>query len=295
VDDRARAAKERTVKRSLRLGFSLAVLLVVAALAIREGPRLLETLAGIDGRWAIFGLFLFWAGHLLRSVRLKRLAGDGMRLWPTAASVNALHAVAVYVLPLQAGDLALPGVLGRGGFGVLVCSRLLDVSALGCWIAAAASIWPRGGIPLGLRLSLLGAGLLLALAPWIVRRIGPLARRLPRAILTLDQLALSLALWGLSGGAVWAAARATGIVLDFPGVWLLLAFQLPFQFLPVQGVANAGSHELSWVAGLATLGIPAADSLRFALASHALILGYVLTLAPLAALAWVARTAPGTR
>jgi hypothetical protein len=295
VDDRARAAKERTVKRSLRLGLSLAVLLAVAVLAVRQGPSLCETLAGIDGRWALLGLLCFWGGHLLRSVRLQRLAAGAMRLWPTAASINALHAVAVYVLPLQAGDLALPGLLGWRGVDILVRSRLLDVSALGCWIAAAAAVWPRERVPLGLRLTLLGAGLLLALAPWLVRLIGPLARRLPRTIVRFDQLALSLAIWGLSGGAVWAAARATGLALDFPGVWLLLAFQLPFQFLPVQGVANAGSHELSWVAGLATLGIPAADSLRFVLASHALILGYVLTLAPLGATAWLARTAPGTR
>jgi Lysylphosphatidylglycerol synthase TM region len=314
VDDRARAAEERTLRSALRWTLSLAVLLAVVVLAVRQAPRLAETLAGIDATWAVLGLAAFWCGHLLRSVRLRRFVSGGMRLWPTAASVNAVHAVAVYLLPLQSGELALPGVLGWAhgrrlaeSVDILLRSRLLDVSALGCWISAATLLLPAGRISLGLRLGALGVGLALACAPWLVRRLGALARVLPSALgrglhaaahasrASLDDFGLSLAIWALSGSCVWAAARAVGLELGFWDVWLLLGLQLPLQFLPVQGVANTGSHELSWVAGLAVFGVPAADALRFALASHALILGYVVTLVPLGATAWHGRTAPGTR
>jgi len=150
-------------------------------------------------------------------------------------------------------------------------------------------------------------GLALALGPWILRRGMPLARLAPagigRALETASRLAhatptdvgLSLALWGFGGAATWAAAQAVGLELGFGDVWLLLALQLPLQLLPVQGLANTGSHELSWVTGLAVLGVPADDGLRFALASHALIAGYVATLAPLGATVWLRRPAPGTR
>ncbi len=296
---------------TVRWGLSLVVLLAVVALALREAPQLLPTLAGIDARWAALGLAAFWGGHLLRSARLKRFAEGGMRLWPTAAAVNALHAVAVYLLPLQAGDLALPGVLGWAhrrtlaeGLAILLRSRLLDASALGSWICVATALDTSGRVSPGLRWVSCAFGLALALAPWIVRRLAPLAGALPRPIgrvlsaaesasrTTVEDVALSLAIWGLSGFSVWAAARAVGLALGFGDIWLVLAFQLPLQFLPVQGVANTGNHELSWVAALAALGIPAPDALRYALASHALILGYVATLVPLGATAWLGRTAP---
>jgi hypothetical protein len=237
-----------------------------------------------------------------------------MRLWPSALSINAAHAVAVYFLPLQSGDLALPGILGLAhgrkpteGVVILLRSRILDVSALGIWICAAMALVPQSRVPLALRVAGFGVGLALAACPWILRHTSRLAPSAPCGIgraleiaarsahSSPSELGLSLAIWGLSGTSVFAAARSVGLSLGFGEVWLLLALQLPLQLLPVQGVANTGSHELSWVAGLALLGVPAGDGLRFALASHALILCYVVTLAPLGAAVWLDRTVPAQR
>lgn len=283
----------------MRWGLSLAVLVAVGALAVQQGPRVAATLAGIDAVWAALGLGAFWCGHVLRSVRLRHIAGDRLPLWPAAVSINAAHAVTAYFLPLQSGDLALPGILrwvhGRKlaeGVDILVRLRLLDVSALGIWICAAMALVPDTRVPIALRAVGSVIGLALALCPWILKRISRLAHTAPRGI---DELGLSLAIWGLSGASVWAAAHAVGLALGFGEVWLLLALQLPLQFLPVQGVANTGSHELSWVSGLALLGVPAGEALGFALASHALILCYVASLVPLGAAVWLDRPAPAQR
>jgi uncharacterized membrane protein YbhN (UPF0104 family) len=92
-------------------------------------------------------------------------------------------------------------------------------------------------------------------------------------------LGLSIILWVLSAGALYAAARAVGTPVRPSDIWLLVSFQLPLQALPVQGIGNAGSHELSWIAALQLLNVSREEALRFALASHLVLIAYVVTLA----------------
>jgi hypothetical protein len=54
--------------------------------------------------------------------------------------------------------------------------------------------------------------------------------------------------------------------------------QLPLQLLPVQGLANSGNHEGGWVAALVLMGFNAQEALKFALASHGVLIGYVALL-----------------
>jgi uncharacterized membrane protein YbhN (UPF0104 family) len=58
----------------------------------------------------------------------------------------------------------------------------------------------------------------------------------------------------------------------------MISVQLLFQLIPIQGFANAGNHEGSWIAALSILGIPASSGLVFALATHALVFVYVVSL-----------------
>ena len=88
----------------------------------------------------------------------------------------------------------------------------------------------------------------------------------------------SLGIWMGIGGCLFCAARAVGLPLGPGDAVFLISVQLPFQLIPIQGFANAGNHEGGWIAALAILGIPASSGLVIALASHALVFVYVVSL-----------------
>jgi uncharacterized membrane protein YbhN (UPF0104 family) len=187
-------------------------------------------------------------------------------------------------------------VTWKAGALLLVRVRLLDLCAVGAWILAAG-VAAGGSLSPGLRGAWLLCGAGLAGAPLLLRAAPRVAKFLPgrlaRPLEALGRIGRirraewseSLVIWGLNGASLYATARAVSLPLTFPQVWLITTIQLPLQLVPLQGVANAGNHEAGWVAGLALLGVGRAEALAYALATHALLAGYILCLAPVALLA----------
>lgn len=292
--------------RGLRWVLSSALLALVAVAAVREAPALSQVFGRLRVGWAAVGLTLFLASHLLRSHRLTLLAPFPLKLWPQAARVAAIHGLLAYLLPAQSGDLALPALLRgvapvswRAGAVLLVQARVLDLCAVGVWILIAG-VGTGGSLSPRLRVAWVVCGAVLCAAPLLARILPRLTSSLPRRLSGFlgilagaghgggMALAESVAIWGLNGGCLYATARAVSLPLTFPQVWLITTIQLPLQLVPIQGVANAGNHEAGWVAGLALLGVGQTAALSYALATHAVLVAYVLSLAPLALLASLA-------
>lgn len=96
--------------------------------------------------------------------------------------------------------------------------------------------------------------------------------------MNLKETSLSLLIWFWTGCTLFSATRALSIPIQFMDIWFLVAIQLPLQLFPIQGVANTGNHEVGWVTGFALLGISPEQGLEFALASHVIVIAYVLML-----------------
>ena len=95
---------------------------------------------------------------------------------------------------------------------------------------------------------------------------------------TFFEIIISLIIWFFIGCTLFSIVIALAIPLSFLDIWFLTAIQLPLQLIPIQGVANAGNHEIGWVAGFSILGISPEIGLGFALASHVAIILYVALL-----------------
>ena len=181
------------------------------------------------------------------------------------------------------------------GARVLLKARLLDLCALGLWILLAALLidFPipamvyRGWIIFGIVLSIFPLML-----RWGFKQGAQIKSKLWQRIskwgavasFSFQEVGFSFGIWACVGACFFCTAQAIGLPLGFMQVWLLITIQMPLQLLPLQGVANAGNHEGGWVAGLALLGFSTDQGLHFALLSHALLLTYVLALAPSALL-----------
>jgi hypothetical protein len=270
---------------------------MIAVVVILKSDSLIASLININGYWAALGLGFYWINYLLRSMRFCSISENPLKLWPDAIKATCLHGLAAYMLPFRAGDLALPAILKSindtswiEGGRILIKSRILDVSSMGILMICAA-VLTQVKIPFSIRICWIGIGIAMMLSPIIISWMISSGIRLSSSAfmniiakfetvsaITRQEVIQSIGIWFAIGGCLFCAARAVGLALGPGDAVFLISVQLPFQLIPIQGFANAGNHEGGWVAALAILGIPASSGLIFALASHALMFVYVVSL-----------------
>lgn len=302
-------------------GAALAVALLLAA-----EPR--DVVALLRGaRPAGIVLALVWAFVIVtaRGVRLRLVTGSQVSL-PRAAAVTALAQLAISLIPLRLGELALfpllrlVGVSGTlRGLSILVFIRFLDVAALLllALVAAAALHIPAPAAAAALAI-VLGTALLAAVAGgrWLAhmaahwRRRRGIRRRVLRQVLQLRRqwrqvarsplrlagLALcSLVAWFGLWGLTTALLRAMGFSWPAGTVLLGMLGASVGASLPFNAFGNFGTLEGGWAAALSLAGVPAADALATGFATHlySLLFTLVFGVAGAAVLAFTsARTSP---
>ncbi len=292
--------KIRAVRQILPHVLSWGLAVGVVAAGFYYGAELFAVIRRVDGRWLAAGLGFYAVNYVFRAARLRLLSGQQIRIWPEGLHATCLHGFATYMLPLRSGELMLPLTLqttsgltiGEGGH-VLVRARMFDLLALGL-LTVTAALLADIALDEVIRWIWLIAGVSLAVIPVLASRLGHSAsksrmgwlRRLSAFAdckpFSIPEIGLSLSIWMAVAGCFYGAARAIGLELAPMQIWFLITLQLPLQLIPVQGFANAGNHEGGWVAGLVLMGVPAAEALEVALASHAILLSYAICLGPTA-------------
>lgn len=290
------AQKNYLSRKHLSIFASFLLAGMIAAIAFVKSDSLIESLKNINVCWAIAGLGCYWINYLFRSMRFCAISENRLQLWPDAVKATCLHGLATYMLPFRAGDLTLPAILKTinntswlEGGRILIKSRILDVSSMGILMICAAVLTP--GYPVPVRLGWTGIGIAMMFSPVILSWLISSGERKPSStfrkfilkfqsvsVIKRQEVIQSLSIWLAIGGCLFCVARAVGLALGPGDAIFLISVQFPLQLIPVQGFANAGNHEGGWIAALAILGIPPSSGLVIALASHALVFVYVLSL-----------------
>jgi len=279
---------------------SSAIAIAVVGIVFFYRGNLILTLRRIQPLWVLAGFGAYLLNYVFRALRLKVLSPVTLPFWPGAMHGAALHGFATYMLPVRSGDLALPFILKstinlalKDGTLILFKSRLLDVVTIGGWVLAAAVCWPDVFHNYLYRI-LYGIGFLMILSPLLLRvgikliaSLGGAPRRFALqtnhiGMLRPVELIMSIGVWSALGTCFYCIAHAVGLSIEFGVIWLVIVVQLPLQLIPIQGIANSGNHEGGWVAALMLVGVGADAAVEFALASHAVLLLYVLIIGCLA-------------
>jgi len=270
---------------------------MVVVIALFQWNSVIASLQNTNGYWASAGLGCYWINYLFRAMRFRSISEDPLRFWPDAVQATCLHGLATYMLPFRMGDLTLPAILKSvnntawtEGGRILIKARILDIITLGLLMIFAAA-FTKVQIPFSFRAGWAVTGAIFVISPvvitWLMssglRISSPVLRKFILEFQTVaeikwQEVIQSLGIWAGIGGCLFCAARAVGLPLNPGDAIFLISVQLPFQLIPIQGFANAGNHEGGWMAALSVLGIPASGSLVFALASHALMFVYVVSL-----------------
>lgn len=291
------AQKNYLSRKHLSIFASFLLAGMIVAIAFVKSDSVIESLKNINVYWAVAGLGCYWVNYLFRSMRFCAISENPLQLWPDAVKVTCLHGLATYMLPFRAGDLTLPAILKSinntswtEGSKILIKSRILDVASLG-FLMICAAVLTRVPISSMLRLGWMGVGFAMTISPviisWLIssgaRKTSSSFRKFVLQFQTVSsinryEVILSLGIWMAIGGCLFCAARAVGLPLGPGDAVFLISVQFPLQLIPIQGFANAGNHEAGWITALSILGIPASSGLVFALASHALVFLYVMSL-----------------
>ena len=172
---------------------------------------------------------------------------------------------------------------------ILYKARLLDVLVLGFWLIVAA-ILPFSKLPMTYKVSMAVLGFLMVSSPFVLsnisgrflvhfNRISGFARAVAGySTFNKTEIFLSVTIWMASATMLWSIAAAMHLSMSADELLFLVAIQLVMQLFPIQGFANSGNHESGWIAAMMMIGYPADISLQFALASHAIVLVFVLFL-----------------
>ncbi|HEC20365.1 MAG TPA: flippase-like domain-containing protein [Gammaproteobacteria bacterium] len=300
-----RAEKAHHRYRQPLFGVLLTVLVILFISQNLDMNSLLAQLVNIDPVWMAIGLLLFFLNYALRAHRFRLLSYSSTPSPLNTFGVSALHGMFNYLLPAKLGELAYPllarshlGLTTSEGTATLIVARFWDFAIIALLLPFVATFF-TGGLPSWALFSTLGfSGLIImALAGifWLASRppsafseggrikteLGRLAAGLRNAHNQGNhtQLALlSVGIWLCIYGNFYCLVRALGVDTTLFEMAVASTLLLPITLLPIQGLANIGTHELAWVTTLRLFGHDMETSLQIAVGTHFLLLLFVLIL-----------------
>lgn len=246
--------------------------------------------------WLLVGFFSYLLNYMFRASRLKGMIGRKNIKYRDAFNYASTHGVFSYFLPLRSGDVSLPVMLKASGLadfkrgvGILFKTRLLDIAALGMF-SLIASYFGARMIPVSVQFiwGIAAAGMTSLF--FLIGLMDKIALLLPKRFSFSDtkspdfflirpyEFYLTLLIWTSLFLSQFCMIRSIGLDLSVSEVLFILTIQFPMQLIPIQGFANSGNHEGGWVAALVLMGFSASDAMAKALASHCVLIVYVLGL-----------------
>ena len=254
------------------------------------------------GAGEILGLLALSAlSYVLRAVRVYDYFSPRLRgRFPAVLRLSVLHNVANNLLPMRAGELVFPWLMGRyfgQGFGrslgSLVWIRLLDLHFLGLigiftlYLREPWIIWVLAGLLWLSLLSLMG-GVGRRLSDAASGRFAGLLATAVQAAPDSQARVARIYLWTALSWSIKFLAFALVLQHFLPvDLWRLLIGVMGAELssvLPFHGIAGSGSYELAAVAALVPLGVGPKAALAGALNLHLFLIGVTLLLGLLALL-----------
>ena len=294
-----------------------AVIAINLTIALATLTFILLSLDSLSLQWDSFkidylpllaALVFFLTSHLFRSLRLKAInfaEGQSLR---SIFAVSSLHNVIAYFLPARTGEISLLWfskqiletpvhissatllstraydlvILFALSFIAMTQSDMINIPALFTTLAILAMISCVAIMILFLLkknavISSVNTSRTHSIMRFADTLLAQLHHRTAPVMLLLTAL-------------IWCC-----VILNFYSICLALGFKpqlmemalisivaLPLSLLPVNGVANLGSHEAAWVMVLSLLGAPKEQSWYIAVGSHVILIVFIITLSFLA-------------
>ncbi len=306
----------------MRTWLSIIISLTVVALVITQLDldQLTDVLRQTSLAWMGLAVVVFLLNYVLRTVRFRLLFPDQqLPFWPLF-SVTALYGMLLYLMPAKSGEISFLALLKARlnvdlseSAATLVTARFYDFLSVALFLPLVlAAFWNR--LPPAISysaLAFLGLMGVIAVAyfAWL-RRWSPSS---PETLSETDSgwqsrarywliqvierltslsrmpgqgrlLGLTVLIWLAVYTNFYLIASSLGFWMAFGQAVILSLLMVPLTLLPLQGVANLGSHEVGWTAAFSIFGYSTDQAILVTAGSHVLLLLEVLVLGGIGAL-----------
>lgn len=271
------------------------------------------TFAEIRWGWVVLAFVVYILNYILRTFRLRTLIPLEKVPFFQLLSLTGLYGMYNYLLPVGSGELTLIALLKYrlnisvvDGMVSLIASRYFDFStitlmlpfvmfinweSLPSWIVLASFIFIAVIILANVYLvyfltskSISSWNLFQLQGTWIVNLKDKLIG-LRDGLIRIYQkkeyfwlLLLTLGIWFCVYTNYYLIVISLGYKITYFQIIVVSIIMIPMTLLPIQGLANFGTHEIGWVIAFSIFSQPKEVALNIAFSSHVLLLLFVLLL-----------------
>lgn len=300
----------------MALSAALSVAAIIYVVMRLDWRTVRDTYAHLNWIWLAAALFIFMINYILRTLRFQALIYTRPVPFLGMMEVTCLHGMLNYLMPAKTGEFSYLLLLNRRlripvteSTATLLVARFFDFATIAVFLPTVVlTLWDR--LPTGMAYAALAfCGAILALgvgSVWLLRRRSATGRSIPgndqtrnpwlnrlikmwhdllNGLRLIDRrrqywrfLLLTVGMW------LCVYTKSYLIVLSMgyhPTYFQMIAVSLimvPLTLLPVQGIANLGTHEAGWVAAFSLFGHSQDVSLAIAASSHVIVLSFVLVI-----------------
>lgn len=294
---------------------ALSVVLSVGVLAYvalqLDWTKTADIFAKIHWGWLALGLVVFFINYALRTFRFRLLVYSQRLPFARLMGVMNVYGMFNYLMPAKSGELSYLFLVKRylhialsESAATLVTARFFDFATLALflpaviivfwqmlpsWLIYASVVFCAAVYGAGVVLLILLRGGGGAAHPGEDSAAGSGIARLWRETMAGLRLiyrrgqyagiwALTILIWLCVYLNFYCIVRSLGFDVGLLEMVVVSIILVPMTLLPVQGVANLGTHEAAWVAAFAMFGYTIDTSLTVAVGTHVILLSFVLIL-----------------
>jgi len=278
--------------------FTLAVVVTVGSAL--DWKSAVGTLKHVDLLWLGAALVIFSINYALRTLRFLTLLHAPELSVRKLAGVTTVYGMFNYLLPAKSGELTYVVLINRylpidipHAAATLISARFFDFGVIALVLpvvlVAFYRVFPGTMIQASILYLVIVSGAVVGLLVYL-RRSRPRSSqsgwsKMVQGLRIIDQRRQYPDLLVLTGG-IWLCVytnfycivASIGYEPSFIQMIVVSIILVPLTLLPVQGVANIGTHEAAWVAAFSLFGEPLETSLRIAVTTHVVLFVFVLIL-----------------
>lgn len=288
-------------------------LIVIIYVLLQTDWRLVQaTFATLNWGWLLIAFVIFILNYVLRTIRFRRLIYSKRVPFLPLLSVTNLYGMYNYLLPAKSGEVTYPLLLKRRlaiplteSVISLLVARFFDFVTIALFLPAVLiAFWkqmPDWLLVASLIFSI-GMYLITGASRWFLRRMQsrdpsstkdaiPSSRwrqvfhNLLASLWQIDKqgdywqfLLVTISIWFCVYANFFFILLSLGYQVNFFQMVIVSIIMVPMTLLPVQGVANLGTHEIGWVVAFQIFGYSEQFALNVAVSSHMLLLLFVFIL-----------------
>lgn len=304
----------RLSRRTLTMGLSVFVSVGTIGYIVNhlELVEIVATFYQLDSSWLAITTLFMLLNYVIRTLRFRLLLHNPQLTVLQLFSITCLHGMFNYLMPAKTGELSFIMLLKQLDISIssssatLITARLFDFATIAMFLPLVLIAFWSHLPPVMIVVAIVFCGLVYLIVGGVMlylhqldtdkldiglataetsfsQRIIRLWYKIAVGMRLINQRKQYISLWLLTIGGwlclyicLYAMVLSLGFSVNFSQIVVVSMIMMPMNLLPLQGLANLGTHEVGWGMALLLFGYSREIALMIAVGTHSILLGVVL-------------------